>query len=134
MDAFKTASITLFEWFCIILVVYSSYEQFIEYLKNEDSSSVSFRKFNQDERDIYPTYSICMHSSKGAILKVKPNNFENDSHLGIDKYHKMLIGKETLLKSVIDMDFENRVVDISHEFIDMFLSLTDNIYIFMIKV
>ena len=122
MSPFQRANIRVFEFVCVILVVYAIYEQFVEYQKNEDSSSVSFRKFNQDQRDIYPTYSICMHSTKGAILKVQPKDFENENHIGIDTYHKMLIGTEKLHKNFKNMDFENNVVDISREFIDMFVS------------
>jgi hypothetical protein len=124
MIAIQTAYIKVFQFVCIIFVVYMIYGQFMEYLENEDSSSVSFRKFNQDQRDVYPTYSICMHSAKGAILKVQPKNLEKETHLGIDIYHNILIGKEKVHKRFKDIKFENNVVDISQEFIDMFVSFT----------
>ena len=122
MSVIQTAYIKVFQFVCIILVVYSIYEQFIEYLKNEDSSSVSFRKFNHDLRDLYPTYSICMHSTKGAILK--PPLLGNETRLGSDSYHKMLLGNEQLHNNFNDIDFENNTVDIFHEFFDMFVSFT----------
>ena len=65
----EIVSVKLFQGMCILLVVLMSYHLLLQYLKNEDSSSVSFRKFNNDERDVYPSFSICMHSVKGATLK-----------------------------------------------------------------
>ena len=124
MSKIQTAHIILFQFVCIILVVYVIYEQIVEYLKNEDSSSVSFRRFNQDQRDLYPTYSICMHSIKGAILKAQPKDFENEPQFGMDSYHKVLIGKKKLQKNFKNINFENNVVDIIPEFIDMSVSFT----------
>ena len=68
----KIVSVKLFQSICILLVILMSYQQLLQYLRNEDSSSVSFRQFNNDERDVYPSFSICMHSVKGATLKKYP--------------------------------------------------------------
>ena len=124
MSVTQTAYIKLFQFVCIILVVYSIYEQFIEYLKNEDSSSISFRKFNHEKRDLYPIYSICMHSTKGAILKLPPKDLGNETRLGMSSFHKMLIGIEELHENFNDIDFENNTVDIFNEFFQMFVSFT----------
>ena len=120
----SNCTIKPFQMLCIILVIYLSYEQLQQYLKNEDSSSVSFRNFNQEKRDLYPTFSICVHSEKGGIisggsLKLSPSNGSF-----ADKYHEMLIGKEKLHKNFQDINFNHTVIDILEEFVEMFVSYT----------
>ena len=123
-EALSNCNIKLFQLFCIVLVAYLTYEQFLQYLKNEDSSSVSFRKFNQEKRDLYPSFSICMHSKKGGILQgsSKPSGLKTD--LEMEMYHKMLIGKEKLDQRFEDIDFDHNAVEILDEFVEMFVSYT----------
>ena len=96
MSAIEFTYIKIFQTFCIVLVIYMVYQQILEYQKNEDSTSVSYRNFNQDERDLYPSYSICMHSTKGAILNGKSFSSGKPDSLEIDELHKMLIGRKKL--------------------------------------
>ena len=49
---------------CLGLTFYQTYVQFNEYVKNEDTAAIEYRKFNDKEKDLYPTYSIC--------FKIKP--------------------------------------------------------------
>ena len=114
--------IKIFQLFCIILVVYMIYQQILEYQKNEDSTSVSYRSFNQDERDLYPSYSICIHSTKGAILNGKSSKLGES--MRVDELHKMLIGRKKLSDKFNEFNLENNAVDIVPEFVDMFVSYT----------
>ena len=114
--------IKIFQLFCVILVVYMIYQQIIEYQKNEDSTSVSYRSFNQDERDLYPSYSICIHSTKGAILNGKSSLLGES--MGVDELHKMLIGRKKLSDKFKEFNLENNAIDIVPEFVDMFVSYT----------
>ena len=121
MKVIEFTYIKIFQCFCITLVIYMTYKQFLEYQKNEDSSSVSYRNFNQDERDVYPSFSICLHSTKGSILKPKFSKHGRDE---IDKFHKMLIGRENLDKSFKQINYEENAIDIVEEFFDMFVTYT----------
>ena len=112
----------LFQIGCIVLAMFMTYEQFLQYSKNEDSSSVSFRGFNYEERDVYPTFSICMHSTKGAILKRSPNFEGLDTPTGQNMYHKMLIGNEELRKEFHNFTFDGNSVDVLEDFVNMFVS------------
>ena len=94
----------------------------LQYLKNEDSSSVSFRKFNGDKRDIYPSFSICMHSVKGATLKKYPEIHGLNGSDGIEIYRNMLKGRQNLSMEFKTFNFENNSIDILSEFVDMFVS------------
>ena len=100
------------------------YQQILEYQKNEDSTSVSYRRFNQDERDLYPSYSICIHSTKGAILSGKSSSSRVNATLEIDELHRMLIGRKKINDQFKAFDLEQHVVDIVPEFVDMFVSYT----------
>ena len=122
IEIVSNCNIKLFQIFCIGLVIYMTYEQFLQYLKNEDSSSVSFRKFNDEKRDLYPSFSICMHSTEGAIIK-KKSEFKEDPFES-ELYHKMLTGKMNLNVSFHGIEFDNIAVDILNEFVDMFVSYT----------
>ena len=122
IEIVSNCNIKLFQLFCIGLVIYMTYEQFLQYLKNEDSSSVSFRKFNDEKRDLYPSFSICMHSTEGAIIK-KNSEFKEDP-IESELYHKMLTGKTNLNESFHGIEFDNIAVDILNEFVDMFVSYT----------
>ena len=114
----------LFQIGCIVLAMFMTYEQFLKYSKNEDSSSVSFRGFNYEERDVYPTFSICMHSTKGAILKRSPNFEGLHTPAGQNMYHKMLIGKDELRKEFHNFNFDENSVDVLEDFVNMFVSYT----------
>ena len=123
MSAIEFTYIKIFQMFCIGLVIYMVYQQILEYQKNEDSTSVSYRNFNQDERDLYPSYSICMHSTKGAILNGKLSSSEKPDSLEIDKLHKMLIGRKKLDDKFKEFNLEHNAVDIVPEFVDMFVTI-----------
>ena len=76
------------------------YQQFKLYIHNEDSSSLSYRAFNHEEKDLYPTFSICLHSNEGGIFKPKyaKNGYESIMTLG--KYHEILLGYEYINKEL----------------------------------
>ena len=69
------------------------YQQFRLYLSNEDSSSVSYREFNLQEKDLYPTFSICLH-----------------------EYYK-------IEESEISENFDETALDFLEDFIDIHFSL-----------
>ena len=64
----------------------------MRFLRNEDTSSIEMREFNTLSRDVYPTFTLCLHSLEGGIF--------NDRYLnegfGLDgkKYQNTLRGNE----------------------------------------
>ena len=49
--------------FHLLLFVLASYyvvKQFLQFLENKDSSAMTLRKFNNLEKDKYPTFSLCL--------------------------------------------------------------------------
>ena len=114
----------LFQIGCIILTVIMTYEQFLKYSKNEDSSSVSFRGFNHEEKDVYPTFSLCMHSTEGAIMKGSPDFEGSGTPTGVEMYQKMLTGNEELRKEFHAFEFNDNTVDVLDDFVSTFVSYT----------
>ena len=57
--------------FCLLICMcstsYMIYLQFKYYLDNEDMASISYRIFNNEEQDEYPTFSICFRGWSGEI-------------------------------------------------------------------
>ena len=45
--------------FCLGFTCYETYLQFREYVRNEDNASIEYRNFNLEEKDQYPTFTIC---------------------------------------------------------------------------
>ena len=44
--------------------------QFIEFVKNGDSSSITYKKFNETPDDKYPSISICVYGANKSIRKI----------------------------------------------------------------
>ena len=45
-----------------------AYTQVCRFLDNEDSSLIAYKTFNDNENDLYPTFSICLSSPPGYSL------------------------------------------------------------------
>ena len=59
MDTKNIVSIFL-HIFLFFLTAFYVTKQFLEFLQNKDSSAMMFRKYNDLEKDKYPTFSICL--------------------------------------------------------------------------
>ena len=72
---FKRANF-LFILGCIFMGAYMTITQSVEYLENRDTSTISYRHFNQEPSDQYPTLSICV---KGKEIYWEKEEFLYDS-------------------------------------------------------
>ena len=124
MNVFQLASLKFFQLFCVCLVLYLTYQQFLEYVKNQDSSSVSYRTFNEEEKDVYPTYSICLYSKDGAILNESRNYFKDKGKDGVENYHRILQGLNDTTKDFMEVEFDKNVIDILDGFVNLSVSHT----------
>ena len=82
----------LFYLACFVLAGILGLKQYLAYLKNEDSTSMTYRRFNEEQHDAYPTYTICIKSLYGDI-------FRKEDFLGIpgDVYKNSLVYNHVLL-------------------------------------
>ena len=53
MKVFENLSIFIFGVICFGFTCYQTYKQFREYIRNEDTASIEYRNFNQEEKDEY---------------------------------------------------------------------------------
>ena len=44
---------------CILLTAHMTAKEAIRFMKNEDTSTITYKQFNKAPRDTYPTFSIC---------------------------------------------------------------------------
>ena len=81
----------IFITICLFLLTYFLITQTMDYLLNKDSSVISYKRFNQDPLDEYPTFSLCLRGSELYW------NHEHDlyANLGVtsSQYIQMLKGK-----------------------------------------
>ena len=72
-----------FELICICIASFVIYDQFVKYLKNEDSSSFTIKSFSEEAVNKYPEISICFSVAEAINL----NTF-NKSFLDYAKWNK----------------------------------------------
>ena len=57
---------------CLLIFLFSTgyvtYLQFKYHLNNEYLSSISYREFNNEEKDEYPVFSVCLSGSQGQLF------------------------------------------------------------------
>ena len=63
----------LFWIVCILLLVFMTSTEIARFVRNHDSSSISFNNFNVSPKDIYPTFTICFEKYK------KSSNLKNET-------------------------------------------------------
>ena len=78
----KVTTIKLFQLVCFGVcfgsTLYMVHKQFKSYIANEDSSSVSYRKFNDEATDLYPTFSFCFWFNDEKSM------YKDENFLGVE--------------------------------------------------
>ena len=124
--AIKDSCHMLFRIVCFTFVGYLCFLQFQEFYANRDSSEVSYRRFNEDQQDLYPTYSICLSDTNyGSILH---SNGTKISGTDVDTlgYINMLRGLRPTTKDANDIDFDSVVLDFCGNLLTKFYTKSKN--------
>ena len=114
--AIKGVIIKMFQFPCYVLALYYTVLQFKSYIGNDDSSSVSYRRFNIGENDLYPTYSICIDT---WWFKLKGGIFKNEPFLGIEglsnreAYFDMLTGDRNITSKFAQIVFDDVLLSLN---------------------
>ena len=116
------AMLRIFQLICIMSVLILVYYQFQVYMDNKDQSAVGYRKFNIDDRDLYPAISVCLHSPNGAIFDKNEPSIEGLG--GSKKYQNILLGKENITEDFSKVDFESARKDLFEDFVEVFFTMT----------
>ena len=68
---------------CSSVLTYLVYKEVLRYRKNEDASTIAFKKFNASHRDKYPVFTLCYKGSSQ-----NQNNFQNAKSIYTKTYRK----------------------------------------------
>lgn len=77
---------------CVLLAIYYSIVQAERFLRNEDSSQISFRHFNEKPKDQYPEFTFCL--GNGAQFK----NTVNEFRIPRSEFFSILEGNESFAR------------------------------------
>ena len=102
-----TLVVRLFQFACFILAGYMAFEQLKFYIANHDFSSLSYRKFNAEADNLYPSYSFCIESKNGDIFN-KGHQLRGKAGHQHQMYYQMLEGEQELGKDFTSIRFEDR--------------------------
>jgi hypothetical protein len=124
MEKFRVI-LDLYQLGCITLFGYMAYLMCRQYIGNQDSSQVSYKKFesgDQGDGNAYPTFSICTPHSDGAVFyplvdtelyaelyhhPTCTNTSEKPHHwCEIGLYQNMLLGNQEITHTASSQNFD----------------------------
>ena len=87
----KGRIIIIFKLACFFLAGYMAVTQICRFIENQDTSSISFKRFNRTPKDKYPTFSLCFEGTEFHWY----HNMEifNDHELSAKNFDAYLKGK-----------------------------------------
>ena len=107
MKNFSKITIILFKICLFSVLGFMVIEQLSHYFRNDDVSSLHYKKFYHHKQDTYPTFSVCIASYRGGLFK---------DVLGVHKaelYSHHLQGKlKEDLYNISKFDYDDVVVDV----------------------
>lgn len=104
--------VSFFQFLCIISAITLGILCILEFVKDEDLTEVSFKRFNEDEESIYPEITICMSD---AYLGNKLNMFGEDiTETAYERFLKGQLWDDRML----DIDYNNVTLDIEDYLIE----------------
>ena len=77
---------------CLCSTGYMTYLQFKYYLNNDDLASISYRKFNKEEKDEYPTFSICFGDYENGNIFQQSHDAFTSNNITPKSYRDYLSG------------------------------------------
>lgn len=98
-DIIKIVIKRCFKLTCFAVAVFVIYKQVCDYLRNEDVSVISYRKYNEDICDKYPTFTICLNPTIDDLLYYSNILYREEKLNEVLKisgpnYYEMLIGTD----------------------------------------
>ena len=114
--------IRTFHLVCITTVLVLAYYQFQVYMENKDQSAVGYKKFNDEEPDLYPAISICMHSLHGAIFNSDEPSIQNVG--GVKSYREALVGHDNITDDFKNVVYSEVTKNLFDDFVEIFFTMT----------
>ena len=77
-----------FKLVCFVLAIYMTADLIERYVENNDASVISYKQFNENKGDMYPTFTFCTANNPNIMY----NNALNELHLSRKEYGNFLKG------------------------------------------
>ena len=121
-----------FQLCCIALAIYMAVLQYNDYQSNQDSSSVTYKRFENENENIHLTFTVCLHGDNGEIFKNAINcssPCSNESHFveheleceetcKYNEYFKFISGNDGNSSIKYYESYEREVVDFKSIILD----------------
>ena len=120
MEYLDTIMLRSFQLLCCIMFFGLVIIQIKLYAENKDSSSIGYRRFNQEERDKYPAVSLCLQSRDGAIFN---KNHESLQKLGPNagqNYQEILLGTKNATLRDYNISYNEVTMGVFKELIQLY--------------
>ena len=125
MEPLTSVMLRGFQLMCLAIFLVLVGFQVRSYIENKDSSTVSYRQFNHEERDLYPTVSLCLQSREGRIFNKGSNS--QPYAMGQDwgkLYQEMLLGNVNASMEYENISYRNATWDLFDDFVEVFFIMT----------
>ena len=112
---FKSATLVVFtasfQLACFTVAGYFIVQQFQVYYSNQDLSYVSYKKFNQMSKDLYPLLSFCVYSPSSSEMLVNEKMTNMNMTIKPYLYSDMLLGYANLTNEFDEAPFDDVTID-----------------------
>ena len=110
----------------LILACIMTYFQLKIYVANRNASFITYKKFNTEKKDQYPSFSICLYSSFGLIFNQSKDILGVKGWRGGLMYRKMLLGEDSILTRYIyrELDYDEITVNMNQDIIKALHTVT----------
>ena len=124
MDHYQIFMLRSFQLLCLITFLVLVSIQVQLYVENKDSSSVGYRRFNQEEKDIYPAVSICLQSRQGAIFNKNHTILKKFGPDGGKIYQEILLGNKTAPFNEYNISYNQVTKNLFDDFVQVYFTMT----------
>ena len=127
MEVIENIVFVIFLSTCLGLTCFQTYVQFSEYVKNEDTASIEYRKFNLEGKDLYPTYSICFYGVPEEHFDESHPSFTNHN-ITPSLYGSFLLGNEDDDPKYDQIVYDDVISSIIHNYVAKLGFVTTSIF------
>lgn len=124
MDHYQIFMLRSFQLLCLITFLVLVSIQVQLYVENKDSSSVGYRRFNQEEKDIYPAVSICLQSRQGAIFNKNHTILKKFGPDGGKIYQEILLGNKSASFNEYSISYNQVTKNLFDDFVQVYFTMT----------
>ena len=124
MEYLNIVMLRSFQLLCFVMFFGLVIIQIKLYAENKDSSSIGYRRFNQEERDKYPAVSLCLQSRDGAIFNKNHESLENLGPNAGQIYQEKLLGTKNATLSDYNISYNEVTMGVFNDLIQLYFVMT----------